>query len=381
MPDSMSGLATRKMRIGLDALFLRPGRIGGAETYTRGLLAGFQSLNLPYEFVVFLNSEAYPTFAELDATPNFERVLCPVPLNASLRHVWQQMYFPSLCRTHRLDLMHSLGNVIPFRTGCPVAVTIHDLGYRVEPRAMPFARRLFLGRLVTESARQADLVIAVSHTTEADIVRHLGIPERNIHVTLEGPGQTLQGETPWEEVQQKYQVPESYFLTVGIAMHKRLDRILQAAEMLRSEHNFPASIVTTGPVGPIPPSTDSVRHFGFVPPEDLASLYKHAIALICFSDLEGFGLTVLEAMGLGTPVVASNAAALPEVMGDGGIIVEHGDAVALAKAMWKIATDKGLQHEVRERGYNRVANFSWLACAAETARAYEIVLQRRASAR
>jgi glycosyltransferase involved in cell wall biosynthesis len=95
--------------------------------------------------------------------------------------------------------------------------------------------------------------------------------------------------------------------------------------------------------------------------------------------LEAFGLTVLEAMGLGTPVVASNAASLPEVLGNGGIIVEHGDAGELAQAMWRIATDDQLQSKMRERGFNRVANFSWIACAAETARAYQKLLQARQS--
>jgi hypothetical protein len=74
--QNQNSASNRKIRIGVNALFLRPGRIGGGETYARGLLAGFQSLNLPYEFVVFLNAKAYPTLAELDSSPNFERVLC-----------------------------------------------------------------------------------------------------------------------------------------------------------------------------------------------------------------------------------------------------------------------------------------------------------------
>ena len=361
-------------RIGLNLLFLRPGKVGGTETYARGLIEGFLSLGLPYQFTIFLNSEAFPTFAELDYAPNFQRIQCPVPLNPSLRHIWEQVYFPGLIAKHSLDLFHSLSNVIPFRARCKTIVTIHDLIYKVCPSEISFMRRNVLGALTSASARRADRIMSVSHNSKNDIETYLHIPATKIQVTREGPGQTLQLVTPWEEVRRKYQVPEPYFLTVGTAPHKRVDRIVSAARILRQEKKFPVSVVTTSPTSDTPGGNGIVKHFGFVPPEDLACLYKHAIALICFSDMEGFGLTPLEAMGLGTPVVASNAAAIPEILGDGGIIVEHGDTVALAEAMWHIAIDKRLQTEVRERGRLRLANFSWMGCAAETARAYTQVL-------
>jgi glycosyltransferase involved in cell wall biosynthesis len=363
-------------RIGLDLLFVRPGRIGGGETYARGLVEGLRSLDLPFHFILFLNRDAYPTFPDVDAETNFERVLCPVPVNASLRHIWTQLRMKSYCRQYRLDLLHSLGNVIPFNAPCPTTVTIHDMLYKVRPEAVPFKTRELVGRLITRSARKSDRIITVSHASEADIVRYLGVPPEKVHVTPEGPGQTLQVAAPWEEVQRRYNVPKEYFLTVGATAHKRLDRIVQAVGLLRSQKDYTAEVIVTNPMGnALPKGLGSVRHYGFVPADDLASLYQHAIALICFSDMEGFGLTALEAMNLGTPVVASNAAALPEVLGDGGIIVEHGDPAALADAMWRIATDRQLHSEMRERGYKRVAHFSWMACAAETARAYEMLLK------
>lgn len=361
-------------RIGLDLLFLLPNRIGGAETYARGLIQGLRDLDPPFDFIVFLNREAYPTFAELDEVPFFERVLCPVPLDPSIRHVWQQAQYPSICRRHKIDLLHCLGNVIPFRAPCRTTVTIHDMLYKREPQCVPFLRREVLGRLISRSAARTDLVITVSHASENDIEHYLHVPQEKIHVTPEGPGQLLTSASPWEQVRDKYQVVQPYFLTVGSAPHKRLDRIAAALEILRSEKRMNVNLISTSVDSS--PSEGTIRQFGFVPPEDLATLYKHAIALICFSDLEGFGLTALEAMGLGTPVVASDAASLPEVLGDGGIIVEHGDSRALANAMWRIATDQELHSEMRNRGLKRVANFSWIGCAAETARAYAKVLSR-----
>jgi glycosyltransferase involved in cell wall biosynthesis len=363
-----------KVRIGINLLFLRPGRIGGGETYARGLLDALVRLNPPHDFFVFLNSEAYPTFAELDASSNFKRIHCDAPSTAALRHLWEQMRFRNLCRTYQLDILHSLGNVTPLSVPCLTAVTIHDLLYKVEPATLPFARRHVLGRMVTASAQHCDLILTVSKTSEEHIIRYLGIAPEKIHVTPEGPGQSLDAESSWEEVRARYQVPEPYFLTVGTAAHKRLDRVIEATHLLHAKRKFPASLVTTGPLGYVPPSNGVAKHFGYVPAAVLASLYKHALAVICFSDMEGFGLTVLEAMAMGTPVLASNAAALPEVLGNGGLLVEHGDSAALSEAMWKIATDKQLQAEMRQRGFERVSHFSWDNCARETVRAYDKLL-------
>jgi hypothetical protein len=269
----MNEPSVKRIRIGLNALYLRPGRIGGGETYARELIEGCKSLNLSYEFIIFLNSEAFPTFAELDSHANFKRVLCRVPLNAPLRHAWEQIYFPSLCRKYRLDLLHSLGGVTPFWLPCANTVTIHDLLYKVEPASLPWMRRAVLGRLVTASARRCDLVITVSLTSQENIIRYLAISADKIRVTLEGPGQAFQTALPWEQVQRKYNVPQPYFLTVGTATHKRVDGVVQAAEILRAEKKFTAAIVTTSPIGHLPPSTSTVKHLGYVPPEDLASLY------------------------------------------------------------------------------------------------------------
>lgn len=370
-----------EFRIGLNLLFLRPGRIGGGETYARGLLQGLLRLNLPHQFFVFLNAEAYPTFAEFDATPNFKRVLCQVPLSAWWRHVWEQTRFGNLCRSYQLDLLHSLGNVAPRSVPCTAAVTMHDLLYKVEPATLPFFRREVLGRMVTASARHCDLIFTVSKTSEDHIIRYLGIPARKVHVTPEGPGQALEAASSWEEVRQQYKVPEPYFLTVGTAAHKRLDRVIEATHLLRTKKNFPASLVTTGPLGYVPPVNALATHLGYVPSSVLASLYKHALALICFSDMEGFGLTVLEAMSLGTPVLASNAAALPEVLGSGGMLVEKGDSAALSEAMWRIATDTQLQNELRQRGFERALQFSWDECARETAWGYEKILNSAGEAK
>src|SRR3954452_16921732 len=103
----------RAPRIGLNMLYVRPGKVGGGETYARGLLSGLQQLDTSFEYFVFLNSAAWPTFAELDRFPNFHRVKCSSPLHPALRHAWEQVRFSGICKKYGVDLLHSLGNVSP----------------------------------------------------------------------------------------------------------------------------------------------------------------------------------------------------------------------------------------------------------------------------
>src|SRR5437764_6157115 len=106
----------RALRIGLNMLYLRPGKVGGGETYARGLLSGLQQLDSGFEYSVFLNPVAWPTFAELDGFPNFRRVQCSSPLHPVSRHVWEQTRFSAICKKYDIDLLHSLGNVSPLWT-------------------------------------------------------------------------------------------------------------------------------------------------------------------------------------------------------------------------------------------------------------------------
>jgi glycosyltransferase involved in cell wall biosynthesis len=109
----------------------------------------------------------------------------------------------------------------------------------------------------------------------------------------------------------------------------------------------------------------------------LASLYKNATALVCSSELEGFGLPVLEAMSVGTPVIATDRGSLPEVVGKGGVLVECGDADALAATMGKLIRETKWRDDLSRNGIAHAQTFSWELCAAATVKGYEEILRRR----
>ena len=113
---------------------------------------------------------------------------------------------------------------------------------------------------------------------------------------------------------------------------------------------------------------------GYIPDEDLPAIYSGADLFVFPSLYEGFGLPPLEAMACGTPVVCSNAASLPEVVGDAAIMVDPYDVEGLAQAMRRVLADRDLQEDLRQRGLERAKLFSWEKTARETMQVYEKVL-------
>src|SRR5687767_15383007 len=112
----------RPIRVGLNLLYLRPGKVGGTETYARELIAALARSGRSFECVIFANRKASPTFAEAGKDPRFAIISCGVPASPWMRHVWEQAQFPGLARRYRLDVLHSLAHVSPLRARCAKVV-------------------------------------------------------------------------------------------------------------------------------------------------------------------------------------------------------------------------------------------------------------------
>ncbi len=369
-------------RIGLNLLYLRPGLVGGTETYARGLISGLQAVRPEFDFFLFLNRSAWNTFPD---SPQFQRVCCPTPLEPSWRHIWEQLRLPGLCRRYRLDVLHSLGYVSPLRLPCAAAVTVHDLLYKRASGMISLHKRIFWGAMIPLSVRRADAVITVSLQSRNDLLELLRVDAETVFVTEEGPGQPLPVPSPWDRVKRKYDLPDHFFLSVGTAEHKRVDLTAAALRILRRD-GAPAALVVTGTGAgngdmlELIAGDGEVRVLGHVPAGELATLYARAVALVCSSELEGFGLPVLEAMSAGTPVIASRGGALPEVIGTGGVLVSGNDAEELAGALHRIVNDGELRARLRAQGLSRVEQFSWQNCAQATLTAYQAALRRHGRA-
>lgn len=368
------------MRIAFDATAI-PRLMAGAAVYTYELARALATVDSENEYVIFARGDL---FGELAATRPRLRVLRVRTASRPLRLLWEQTVLPWRLRQLRIDVLHSPHHTTPIAPcGCGRVVTFHDLTFFLLPERYPTTRRLYFQTVTRLSALVADAVITPSEAVRQDAVRILRLPPRRVIVTPEaaGPAFGPQDTGAVEAVRRRYGLEEPFLLSVGsLEPGKNRERLLQALVRLRArglEHTL--AIVGQrawryegeAPLARRLGLADSVRFLGYVPPADLPALYSGADLFVFPSLYEGFGLPALEALACGTPVVASNVSALPEVVGDAALQVDPLDTEALAGAMESVLRDDGLRVDLRERGLRRAREFSWERTARETLAVYE----------
>jgi len=378
----------------------------GLGRYAQELLLALAVTDGQNEYVVFYNN---PATARVDPTlERFPKITTPLSykpwrLSALLAHfarIPQDHLFPGV------DLFHATDHLLPYFRRIKSVFTLHDLIFLFHPETHKPLNRWFLTLMMPRFLRAADAVIAVSECTKRDVIRFYGIPEEKITVIYEGVNPRFRPASPETiaAVRARYNLPEHFILYVGtIEPRKNLTALLEAFHHLlatRSLRPAPCDLLpATCSLLPAPCDLrlvivgkkgwlyegffrrlrelgleDRVIFTGYVPDEDLPAIYSAADLFVFPSLYEGFGLPVLEAMACGTPVVCSNTSSLPEVAGDAALLVDPADVRALAGAMERALRDEGKWREMRERGLQQAARFSWDEAAAMSLKVYQDVL-------
>jgi glycosyltransferase involved in cell wall biosynthesis len=275
-----------------------------------------------------------------------------------------------------IQVFHSPTGTLPLVAACRQVVTIHDLFAAVEPRWFTPRTGVQLRVTQRQAARTANAVIAVSECTRNDLVERYGVPVERISVVYNGVDHARfrPAEIDPEAIARRFGVRYPFILCVGSLMPWRnAPRLLRAAARLGKEFGLlfvGRDIWGTDPTARLAAQNgwDWARFAGYVSDNDLPALYAAASVFAYPSLYEGFGIPPLEAMACGTPVVASTAGALPEVLGDAALLVDPYDEDALAEALQAAAADHG---GLRRCGLLRAARYTWPKAAAETWQAYE----------
>jgi glycosyltransferase involved in cell wall biosynthesis len=277
---------------------------------------------------------------------------------------WSAVALPRLARRHRADLVH---HPLPALARAAVGVvTVTDLAFERFPAHFDRGYRTYAHLVHRAAARAAAQVICISRSTAEDVTRLWGVPAERITVALLGPGQQLPsaGERSG---------PPSHLLYVGDAEpRKNLGVLLEAYARYRASTARPLPLVLAGSASVL---ADGVRIVRGPDERALAELYRGAAALVHPALHEGFGLTPLEAMRLGTPVIAAASPAVVEVCGDAARYCAADDGEAFAAAIAELARDPSARAVLRERGIARAANFSWAKCARAHLDAYSCALR------
>ena len=359
------------LRIGLNLLYLRPGIVGGTETYARGLLAGLDEIAPGARFTVFLNRSA----AHWPLPSRFTRVVCPVSARQGWRYLYEQTRLPCEVRRRELDVLHSLAYVGPAFGQCASVVTIPDLNYRSPAHDMPFVRRVALSTFVSAVVRRSDAVIAISRFVADEIRVAMPAAGQKLHVVHLAPQERADGSAADPRVAQ----PTGPYLLAfsSVSPNKNLGRLLQAHAMARSA-GMKHALVLVGHRPAWPSETTSGVHWtGYLPDHEVYRLLRGADALFFPSLYEGFGLPVLEAMRAGVAVACSARAALPEVAEDAALYFDPEQVSSIAAAMRTLTGDAVLRADLVARGAARVAQFSWKRVATETLDVYRTAIDRR----
>jgi glycosyltransferase involved in cell wall biosynthesis len=367
------------MRIGIDISRIAVAARTGTEQYTSELLAAIARRDRRTEFVLYANARpaALPPLGH-----NFTLRRIPLP------RLWTHARLSAEILAHPPDVLFIPAHVLPL--GAPLArhtrsvVTIHDLGYLHFPEAHTRSQLLQLRLTTLWSARVAARVIAISEATRDDLVRHAGVAPGKITVVPHGVAARFAPvpEGPERHARlARYGIGPGarYLLYVGtLQPRKNLARLLDAfAQLARSEPQAAdLQLLLAGKRGwlaePIERQAAAlglgqrVRFLGYVSDDDLPALYSGALTFVLPSLYEGFGIPVLEAMACGAPVLTSATSALREVAGEAALTVEPRSTAAIAAGLGRLVCDGRLRFDLRARGLERAAQFSWERCADAT---------------
>jgi glycosyltransferase involved in cell wall biosynthesis len=272
---------------------------------------------------------------------------------------WEQVALPALARRARAALVFSPANLAPLAWPRNVVV-IHDAAVLREADAYSRAYVLWHRRFGLAAARRALAVITVSEFSRGELVSLAGLDPARVHVVPGGVSERFHPGVDHERVTSKLGLHRPYVLTIATAdRRKNLASLAVAAARLADEG---IDLVWAGDDRPYFSASGAIRglrSLGYVDDADLPGLYAGARAFVLPSRYEGFGLTCLEAMACGVPVVAADRAALPETCGDAALLVDPDDPDTVAGALHRAVGDTQLRGRLREAGLERSGQLSW----------------------
>lgn len=305
--------------------------------------------------------------------------------NIAWPRFWTQGGLALECWLRPPDILFIPSHTLPLvrRPSLKTVVTIHGLEYEYLPQYYQFPQKLYLNKSTEYAVRHATHLIAVSQWTKDQLVSRLKADPRKITVVHEGVVVTPRTVALSEVERDSSEVGRhgAYILFVGtIQPRKNLVRLIQAFSMI---HNSKLQLLIAGKLGWLYDEIlaapqrfgveKQVRFLGYVTELELAGLYRNALFFILPSLCEGFGLPVLEAMTHGCPVIAAQAGALPEIVGQAGLLVNPARVDEISQAMKLLLANRELREAFREKGYQRVKQFSWRKAALETLKVFKKV--------
>ncbi len=379
-----------KKRIGIDARFYGP--IGkGLGRYTQEIVDNILKIDQYNDYIIFLRRDNFDELV-IDNYPNAKKVL----MELRWYSLKEQLLMPFYLKREKLDLVHFCHFNVPFFVPSEFVVTIHDLiltkfktirATTLSPW-LYHLKNFFYRIIIKRALKKSKKIITVSNFTKNDIIEQFKIPADKIEVTYEGVANLAKGsdslfitKLDQSKVLSSYSIENPFLLYVGNAYpHKNLDFLLRAFKVLYQEDQS-LRLVLVGQEdyfyrqikdldSELFPDNSPVIFTGYVPDNELEILYQQALLYAFPSLYEGFGLPPLEAMAKSCPVLSSQAASMPEILGSAAMYFDPRDQADFLKKSRELISNEVLRLELIERGREQVKKYSWWDCALATREIY-----------
>ena len=378
---------TRALRVGIytDVLAYRRSGIGWHVTHLLDALSAIDSVN-EYFLIHRRAREENEASFHCPATPNFHDVAVRVPDIFYSRYfrVYDRWILPRAIRKLNLDVFHGPNHYLPQRGRTPQIITYHDIAEAVTGEGGESIRQRSSAK---KYLARADGLIALSECTISDLK---GVSELPCDAKVIYQGSHIRQDYSsildvMISLQSRLNITSRYALFVGsLVARKNLPLLLRAFQILIPTLEPGFRLVLAGAADNSEAQklkvmcqnfgiSDRVSFTGYLSNEELAALYRGASVFVLPSRYEGFGMILLEAMAAGVPIVSTAVGALPEVLGDAGILVPPDDPVAMAAAVGRILGSESLRIELIAKGRIRQAMFSWKTTAEQTLAMYRRV--------
>jgi alpha-1,3-rhamnosyl/mannosyltransferase len=349
------------------------GTTGGPATYALELVRALSEVCPADRWVVLTDRPGL--FARFAETVH-------VPLASTWEQpLWDHWRVRRLLRSVRPDLYHGTKGVLPRGISIPAVVTIHDLAVRVFPETFRWPQRIHLNLETPATIKRARRVLADSRSTAADLARFYPAAAGKTEVVPLAASRTIRPPPPaeverWKQARGISEHAIGYLGT--LQPRKNLD--LLAAAFARAARSRPWRLVMAGRMRPgyRPACLDGgdprIRYLGEIDDREVPLFLAAMACMVSPSSYEGFGLTFLEAMAAGCPVIGVANSSVLEVVGDAGVLVERAEVSLLAEAIERVATDFTMATDLSRRGVERAALFTWPETARRTRAVYERAL-------
>ncbi len=387
------------MRIGIDARFLTHPQVGGFKTYTVNLINALSQVDKDNQYILYTDRQ--PT--EENALPqvaNFTYRSVPATLPLIGMPIREQFLLKRHIAQDNLDVVHFLCNTAPVPMPKRSILSLLDVIQVKTPQNFPTSTGLedyrrwaisaYSKWAILKTVQTAERIITLSHFEKGEIAKHLDVAPERIHVTYFGVNPVFSQAAPqtretWRaQVGQKYGIQRKFIMGVGYEPRKNIPLLIEAFSKLAS--TFPELDLVivaaekerrlyfqqlAAELG----LNDRVNILPALHPAELAVLYNLTELMVFPSNRESFGAPPLEALACGAPVLAMNLTSLPEVLGDGAILLDGTDVQIWASTMQRMLTDDDLRSDLMQRGLRQAAKLTWKHCAEGTIQVYQEVLE------